>query len=137
MPSCSRMYLRIASTSYPTVDTAYPLAQKFSPLKFLCLPCMRAMAIADFPFRNPITKASSAWEEFLCTCGRGRSQASLPQFYILFALPIHGIPSLIASICFRRLLFCDTLAQRRHVPCSPSLSGINSDRVVKKKKDVQ
>lgn len=45
--------------SNPTVDTAYPLAQKFSPLKFLCFPL--SLAIADFPFMNPVTLATKCF----------------------------------------------------------------------------
>src|SRR3989442_9014851 len=56
--SCSRMYVRTCSSSNPTVDTAYPRAQKCSPVKFLSLPWSRAIAMALFPFRNPITDAT-------------------------------------------------------------------------------
>src|SRR5437660_11251144 len=52
------MYLRTCSNSKPTVDTAYPRAQKCSPVKFRSLPHKRAIAMALFPFRNPITKAT-------------------------------------------------------------------------------
>jgi hypothetical protein len=40
------------------VDTAYPRAQKCSPVKFRSLPHKRAIAMALFPFRNPITEAT-------------------------------------------------------------------------------
>src|SRR5207237_2896717 len=50
--------LRTCSNSKPTVDTAYPRAQKCSPVKFRSLPHKRAIAMALFPFRNPITKAT-------------------------------------------------------------------------------
>jgi len=48
--------LTTSSTSKPTVETAYPLAQKCSPVKFLALPpnCL-ATAIALLPLRKPIT----------------------------------------------------------------------------------
>jgi hypothetical protein len=36
------MYLRTCSNSKPTVDTAYPRAQKCSPVKFRSLPHKRA-----------------------------------------------------------------------------------------------
>ena len=52
------MYLRTCSNSKPTVDTAYPRAQKCSPVKFRSLPHKQAIAMALFPFRNPITKAT-------------------------------------------------------------------------------
>src|SRR5437879_13601885 len=52
------MYLRTCSNSKPTVDTAYPRAQKCSPVKFRSLPHKRAIAMALFPFKNPITKAT-------------------------------------------------------------------------------
>src|SRR5260221_9816127 len=50
------MYWRTCSSSNPTGETAYPRAQKCSPEKFRSLPHSRAMAIALFPFRNPITE---------------------------------------------------------------------------------
>src|SRR5256886_12481882 len=46
------------SNSKLTVDTAYPRAQKCSPVKFRSLPHKRAIAMALFPFRNPITEAT-------------------------------------------------------------------------------
>src|SRR5436189_3361814 len=52
------MYLRTCSNSKPTVDTAYPRAQKCSPVKFRSLPHKRAIAMALFPFRNPIAEAT-------------------------------------------------------------------------------
>src|SRR5258707_8240707 len=52
------MFLRTCSNSKPTVDTAYPRAQKCSPVKFRSLPHKRAIAMALFPFRNPITEAT-------------------------------------------------------------------------------
>src|SRR5215470_8140504 len=52
------MYLRTCSSSKPTVDTAYPRAQKCSPVKFRSLPHSRAIEMALFPFRNPITEAT-------------------------------------------------------------------------------
>src|SRR3989442_6853381 len=52
------MYLRTCSNSKPTVATAYPRAQKCSPVKFRSLPHKRAIAMALFPFRNPITEAT-------------------------------------------------------------------------------
>ena len=59
------MYWRTCSNSKPTVDTAYPRAQKCSPVKFRSLPHSRATAIALFPLRNPITEATGGlggWE---------------------------------------------------------------------------
>src|SRR5215469_17505795 len=55
------MYLRTCSSSKPTVDTAYPRAQKCSPEKFLSFPHIRAMAMALFPLRNPITEATGCF----------------------------------------------------------------------------
>src|SRR5438874_3176180 len=52
------MYLRTCSNSKPTVDTAYPRAQKYSPVKFRSLPHKRAIAMALFPLRNPITEGT-------------------------------------------------------------------------------
>jgi hypothetical protein len=54
--SCSRMYWRTCSSSNPTVETASPRAQKCSPEKFRSLPHSRAIAMALFPVRNPITE---------------------------------------------------------------------------------
>src|SRR5437773_4790250 len=45
--SCSRMYLRTCSNSKPTVDTAYPRAQKCSPVKFRSLPHKQAIALVS------------------------------------------------------------------------------------------
>jgi hypothetical protein len=52
------MVVSAGSNSKPTVDTAYPRAQKCSPVKFRSLPHQRAIAMALFPFRNPITEAT-------------------------------------------------------------------------------
>jgi adenylate cyclase len=58
--SCSRMYARTCSSSNPTVDTAYPRAQKCSPVKLRSLPPnWRALAMALFPFKKPITCATA------------------------------------------------------------------------------
>src|SRR5207244_7376677 len=48
------MYWRTCSSSKPTVDTAYPRAQKCSPVKFRSLPHKRAIAMALFPSRTAI-----------------------------------------------------------------------------------
>src|SRR5215469_4396864 len=52
------MYLRTCSNSKPTVATAYPRAQKCSPVKFRSLPHKRAIAMALSPFKNPIIEAT-------------------------------------------------------------------------------
>ncbi len=52
------MYWRTCSNSNPTVDTAYPRAQKCSPVKFLSLPHSRAMAMALFPLKSSMTEAT-------------------------------------------------------------------------------
>jgi hypothetical protein len=56
--SCSRMYLRMVSSSKPTVLTQYPRLQKC--LRFLCafLTKYRWILTALLPFRNPITNAT-------------------------------------------------------------------------------
>ena len=54
--SWSRMYALTTSSSRPTVETKYPLAQKFSPVKFLCLPLkLLAMRMAALPLIKPTT----------------------------------------------------------------------------------
>ena len=60
--SWARMYSRICSSSNPTVETAYPRAQRCSPLKLRSLPpnC-RATATALFPLRNSITEATGCF----------------------------------------------------------------------------
>lgn len=55
--SCSRMYLRMVSSSNPTVLTQYPLAQKCRPVARLFRRILRWIQTALFPFRNPITNA--------------------------------------------------------------------------------
>ena len=56
-PECGEeVYFRITSSSRPTVETKYPLAQKLCPTKFrLRSPYTRAMWIALFPFMYPTT----------------------------------------------------------------------------------
>ncbi|MEY2905945.1 MAG: hypothetical protein RLZZ408_416 [Verrucomicrobiota bacterium] len=50
------MYRRTDASSFPTVDTQYPLAHKFFPTKFFPRPAYtRAIWIALFPFRYPTT----------------------------------------------------------------------------------
>ena len=53
---CSRIYLRMVSSSSPTVLTQYPRDQKCNPVTRL-LPALRWMRTALFPFRKPITNA--------------------------------------------------------------------------------
>ena len=54
------MYSFISSSSLPHVDTKYPRAQNFSPVKFfLQLPKFLATHIALFPFINPTTWATA------------------------------------------------------------------------------
>ena len=61
--SCSggRIERRMGSAAHPTVETAYPLAQKVSPLPWRWrLPNCRATAIADVPLREPTTSATAS-----------------------------------------------------------------------------
>ncbi|GHV91168.1 hypothetical protein AGMMS50268_16710 [Spirochaetia bacterium] len=62
-----------------TVDTLYPLAQRFCPVKFFCLPTnLRAIAIALFPLMYPTTWATEyfggisisicTWSGYKCPC---------------------------------------------------------------------
>jgi len=54
------MYSLVSSSSLPHVDTKYPRAQNFSPVKFfLRLPKFLATYIALFPFMNPTTWATA------------------------------------------------------------------------------
>ena len=97
--SCSRMYGRTCSNSKPTVDTAYPRAQKCSPVKFRSLPHSRATAMALFPFRNPITEATGCLGESRCTYGRDPASDGHPRSGTPFAAPSHGrfLPNADAS----------------------------------------
>ena len=50
------IYSRMVASSFPTVETKYPRAQKCSPTKFRFRPpYRRAIQMALFPFRKPIT----------------------------------------------------------------------------------
>src|SRR6266566_3784631 len=80
------MYLRTCSNSKPTVDTAYPRAQKCSPVKFRSLPHKRAIAIALFPFRNPITEAT----------GYLRRNATVKPFLVSLVEPVAYLKSELA-----------------------------------------
>src|SRR5437016_12505958 len=74
------MYLRTCSNSKPTVDTAYPRAQKCSPVKFRSLPHKRAIAMALFPFRKPITEATGYFGGIamhMCTWSGSRCPSDL------------------------------------------------------------
>ena len=51
------MYLRMVSSSKPTVLTQYPLAQKCKPDTRFCFNNVRWISTALLPFRKPITKA--------------------------------------------------------------------------------
>ena len=54
------MYARIASSSTSTVDTEYPLAQKFWPVKFFLRPTkVLAIWIALLPLIKPTTVATA------------------------------------------------------------------------------
>ena len=52
--------------------------KKRSPVKFRSLPHKRAIAMALFPFRNPITEATGYFEESRYTCAHGPA-AGVPQ----------------------------------------------------------
>jgi len=56
--SCSRIYLRMVSSSKPTVLTQYPRLQKCLPFVCLFLAKYRWIRTALLPFRNPITNAT-------------------------------------------------------------------------------
>ena len=51
------MYLRMVSSSKPTVLTQYPLDQKCSPVLLFVLSNFRWIRTALFPFKKPITNA--------------------------------------------------------------------------------
>ena len=54
------MYARMASSSAPTVDTKYPLAQKFWPVKFFLHPTkVLAIWIALLPLTKPTNCATA------------------------------------------------------------------------------
>jgi hypothetical protein len=55
--SCSRIYLRMVSSSRPTVLTQYPRAQKCIPVNRRCPISFRWINTALLPFKKPITKA--------------------------------------------------------------------------------
>ena len=55
--SCSWIYLRMVSSSKPTVLTQYPRLQKCLPFVCLFLSKYRWISTALFPFKNPITNA--------------------------------------------------------------------------------
>jgi len=60
--SSSRIERRLCSSSHPTVETAYPLAQKVSPWPWRWrLPNCRATAITDVPLREPTTSATASF----------------------------------------------------------------------------
>ena len=53
--NCHLTYLRIFSSSRPTVLTQYPLAQKCRPqYRFLSSRCLSKILMAHFPFKKPI-----------------------------------------------------------------------------------
>ena len=53
---------RRGSSSPPTVETAYPLAQKVAPLPWRWRPpTLPSQAIADFPWREPTTSATASF----------------------------------------------------------------------------
>src|SRR6516165_6303165 len=81
------MYLRTCSSSKPTVDTAYPRAQRCSPVKFRSLTHKRAIAIALFPFRNPITEATGYFGGIAM---HGPAAGALPESGIPSAAPTRG-----------------------------------------------
>ena len=55
--SCSRMYLRMVSSSKPTVLTQYPRDQKCLPFICLFFSKYRWILTALLPFKKPITNA--------------------------------------------------------------------------------
>src|SRR6516225_5246293 len=75
------MYLRTCSSSKPTVDTAYPRAQRCSPVKFRSLPHKRAIAMALFPFRNPITEATGYFGGIAIHLGEKLSPGRLAPYH--------------------------------------------------------
>ena len=53
---CHLTYVRILSSSRPTVLTQYPFAQKCRPqYRFFRSKCLSNILMAHFPFRNPTT----------------------------------------------------------------------------------
>ena len=55
--SCSRIYLRMVSSSKPTVLTQYPRDQKCFPFVCLLFAKCRWIRMALLPFKNPMTNA--------------------------------------------------------------------------------
>jgi hypothetical protein len=73
-------------------DRGDGVAQKCSPAKFRSLPHSRAMAIALFPLRNPITDATGCLGELRCTCAHGPA-SDVPQQ--------SGIPSAFSLVIIK------------------------------------
>src|SRR3954447_1892671 len=66
--------------------------------------------------------------ESQCTCARGPTSGVLPRSGILSAAPKHGILVPIAD-AFARILPCGAAwARTPHDTCSPTWSGIGSDK---------
>src|SRR6266566_3070770 len=92
------MYLRTCSNSKPTVDTQCPRAQKCSPVKFRSLPHKRAIAMALFLFRNPITEATGYFGGIamhMCTWSGSRCPSLallLPRQCVKILLPTCVVP---------------------------------------------
>ena len=85
--SCSLMYLRIASSSRPTVDTKYPRAQKWCPTKLRPRSkWTRAMWIALFPLMYPTTCATECFGGIdinMCTWSGRRCPSSTSHSFCL------------------------------------------------------
>ena len=79
--SCSRMYLRMVSSSSPTVMTLYPLAQKCRPDTRFLPNTVRWKMTALLPFKKPITKAMLYFGGTLSTCFHEYCDVLLFSFY--------------------------------------------------------
>src|SRR5215469_16663340 len=76
------MYVRIVSSSRPTVETKYPLAQNLWPRKLRSLrSTFCAIQIELFPFKYPITSATEYFGDIdirICTWSGIRCPSSMP-----------------------------------------------------------
>ena len=124
--SCSLMYLRIVSSSNPTVLTQYPLAQKCNPDTRFLPNTVRWINTALLPFKNPITNAILyfgatlkhiwMWSGFKCP-----SSNSTPHCRHRLA-----ISPLLDSEISRTASSPDTWVQIQHGICNPIEHAINS-----------
>jgi hypothetical protein len=86
------MYLRTCSNSKPTVDTAYPRAQKCSPREIPLFATQAGHRYGALPFRNPITEATGYFGGIaihLCTWSGSRCPSII---WVAVGMPIARHP---------------------------------------------